>query len=121
MPELKRINVVFLYAADMERMRTFYEETVGFGEPCRVTDDWVEYALGEGARFALHRAMPGFRSGSRGAVQFSIAVDDLDGACRELETAGVTILRPPEYGPGFRLAEFEDPEGNPIRLIEFEA
>jgi catechol 2,3-dioxygenase-like lactoylglutathione lyase family enzyme len=122
MAKLKNINVVFLYVADIERARKFYEEKIGFGEPIQAGPSWVEYALEGGTHFALHKAAseplqpvhPG-----QNTVKFSIVVEDLKGAFKELSAKGVTFTRPPEKGFGFDLVEFEDPDGNQVRLIQF--
>ena len=122
MPKLRRINVVFIYVADMERSRRFYEDVVGFGQPILKTESWVEYRLEGGAHFALHRTTPEALEGGRPVgsnIRFSIVVDDLAEACAQLEGKGVELVRPPEKGYGFDLAEFEDPEGNPIRFLQF--
>ena len=36
-----------------------------------------------------------------------------------IEALGGTFTRPPEQGYGFMIAEFEDPEGNPVRLLQY--
>ncbi|MCL5270582.1 MAG: VOC family protein [bacterium] len=120
---LKKINVVFLYVVDFEGMREFYETTLGLGKPLYKTRDWVEYALpGGGAHFGLHRTLPENMEGcdrSRNSIKFSVVVDDLQAAYHELTDQGVRFIRAPEKGFGFDLCEFEDPEGNQIRLLQF--
>lgn len=122
MPSLRRINVVFLYVRDMECACRFYEDVVGFGPPSIRTEEWVEYRLEGGAHFALHRTTPEALEGcdpARNTLHFSIVVDDLRRAYEELKAKGVEFRRPPEQGHGFELAEFVDPEGNPVRLIQY--
>ena len=121
-PVLRKINVVFLYVADLERAQRFYESIVGFGRPIIQTDEWIEYALAGGTHFALHRttfeALEGGNP-ARNTLHFSIEVDDLRAAFKELTAQGVEFIRPPERGHGFELAEFLDPEGNQVRLIQY--
>lgn len=122
MPTLRRINVVFVYVADIEKARDFYEKVLDLGQPLLKSPSWVEYHLGSGSHLALHQADPAMLEGtdrSRNTVKFSIVVDDLHQAHKELEGKGVKFNRPPEKGYGFDLAEFEDPEGNPIRLLQY--
>ena len=121
MPSLRKINVVFLFVADLERARRFYESIVGFGPPVVQTEDWVEYPLSNGTNFALHRTTPDALAGgdpTRNTLCCSFAVDDLNATFRQLTAEGVEFVRPPEQGHGFLLAEFLDPEGNQIRLIQ---
>lgn len=121
MPQFKHINVVYYYVSDLDEAREFYAHTVGFGEPVRETGQWVEFAVGDGPHFALHRTAPEHLDGlkpSRGPMRFSIAVSDLEAVYEELNARGVPFSRSPEYAPGFKLAEFIDPEGNPVRLVE---
>lgn len=124
MPVFKHVNMVYYYVSDLARARDFYAHAAGFGEPVRETEDWIEFAIGDGPHFALHRTAPEHLNGlkpTRGPMRFSIEVADLDAAYAELSARGVDFSRSPEYGPGFRLAEFVDPEGNPIRLVEHPA
>jgi catechol 2,3-dioxygenase-like lactoylglutathione lyase family enzyme len=122
MPKLKKINVVFIYVSDLDKARSFYEQTLGFGEPILINPTWVEYALEEGSHFALHKTDPRrFAGAPQGAnrMKLSIVVDDLKVAHDELKARGVKIDCPLEKGYGFEFIEFEDPEGNPLRLLQY--
>ena len=48
----------------------------------------------------------------------SFEVDDIEEACREIETAGGSVVHPPRDGdiPGLRLAEVADIDGNRVQL-----
>jgi predicted enzyme related to lactoylglutathione lyase len=121
-PAPHRINVVFLFVADLERERRFYEAVVGFGPPAIDAGDWVEYRLTGGANFALHRTTPEALAGcdrSRNTLQFSLLVQDIQETFETLTAKGVEFRRPPEHGHGFILAEFIDPEGNSVRLVQY--
>ncbi len=120
--DLQRINVVFIYVADLERARHFYEETLGLGKPLLKARHWIEYQLGGGTNLALHKSLPEALEGidrSRNTISFSMVVPDLEEAHAELSAKGVTFVRPPEKGFGFNIAEFEDPEGNRLRLLQY--
>jgi predicted enzyme related to lactoylglutathione lyase len=122
MAKLKKINVVFLYVTDMAREREFYEGVLEMGPPLFKTPSWVEYKLEEGAHFALHHSPAECLDGvdrSRNTIKFSIVVDDLAATHAELCGKGVTFTRTPEKGYGFDIAEFQDPEGNEIRLLQY--
>ncbi len=119
----RRINVVFIYVANLARARAFYEGVLGFTQPVMKTRDWVEYSLCDGgAHFALHQSSEEILQGSdrtRNTVKFSIVVDDLAATYAEMEGKGVEFVRPPEKGYGFMVAEFLDPEGNQLRLLQY--
>lgn len=124
MPALKRINVIFLYVVDLEKAADFYSKMLGLGEPIKQSPDWVEFALEEGGvHLALQPTLPENVEGydrSRSTIKFSIVVDNLNELYERLKTQGVTFVRAPEFGCGFRLAELEDCEGNLLRLIEYD-
>ena len=123
MPKLRKINVVFVYVADLARARAFYEDVVGFGKPVMKTKTWVEYSLSDGGtHFALHQSSSETLAGcdhSRNTIKFSIVVDDLLAAYEEMKGRGVTFTRPPESGYGLLMVEFLDPEGNQLRLLQY--
>lgn len=122
MPQIKGINSVFFYVADIRQTRRFYEEVLGLGAPVVDTPAWVEYAPQRGSHFALHAADPARltetdRSGGR--VKLSFEVDDLDAFAARCAEHGVRIDAPPAEAHGFRFLEICDPEGNVIRLLQW--
>ena len=122
MVRLQRINVVFIYVRYLAKQRAFYEESFELPPPLFKTPSWVEYRLADGTNLALHQAPPELIEGaepSRNTVKFSMVVEDLEAAWRELSGRGILFTRTPEKGFGFNIAEFEDPEGNPIRLLQY--
>jgi predicted enzyme related to lactoylglutathione lyase len=122
MVKLRKINVVFTYVVDIDQAREFYGETLGLGAPSIKTPGWVEFQLEEGSHLAFKKTEAENLEGcdpARNTVRFSIVVDDLAAAYEELTAKGVRFIRPPEKGHGFDLAEFEDPERNQIRLLQY--
>jgi predicted enzyme related to lactoylglutathione lyase len=123
MPTIKKINVVFLYVTNIQAQREFYENVVGLGTPLLKTPSWVEYRLEEGGtHFALQQTDPAALEGTdpgRNTVKFSMVVEDIQAAYEELHAQGVKFVRMPEKGYGFLIAEFEDPERNIIRLLQY--
>ncbi|MEW6238702.1 MAG: VOC family protein [Candidatus Omnitrophota bacterium] len=120
MPGTKRINAIFIYVSNMETMKTFYQEVMGLGKPVVETDLWVEYAL-EGAHLALHQSDPRIREkldASKNTIKFSIEVDNIADFCARLKSKSVEIVFGPRKDFGSLLAEFKDPEGNLLRLIQ---
>ena len=62
-----------------------------------------------------------FRSGAnraKGTVKFSFDVVDIQKMTEKLKGLGAKFHYEPRQEYGFWLAEFEDPEGNVLRLFE---
>lgn len=116
------INVAFAYVEDLQASKEFYGEALCLGEPKLDTPSWVEWELAEGANIAIHKASDAIMEGSvpdRSTIRFSIVVDDIKNAYNELFERGVRIHSEPQDGPGFLFVDFHDPDGNPLRLIQF--
>ena len=121
MANVKRINVVFLYVLDLAKARKFYEAAFDLGKPLVDAKWWVEYAFGDGSHLGLHQidAVHATNAGlGIGSVKFSIEVDDIHGLVEKLKGLGAIIRFAPRQEYGFWLAEFEDVEGNPLRLYQ---
>jgi len=120
-PKVNRINVVFLYAQDLAKLRSFYEKAFDLAKPLVDAKWWVEYALGNGSHLALHQADAAHFEGAnrqKNTVKFSVDVSDIEHFIKKLTELGATFHYGPRLEYGFRLAEFEDPEGNCVRLYE---
>src|SRR5690606_24909615 len=107
MTHIRRINAVFIYVKDMEKMRHFYEHTLGLGKPVLETDMWVEYKL-DGSDLALHQGDPNVvvhLSGRDNTVKFSMEVDDIEIFYQELVGKGVTFTIVPRRDFHSLLAE----------------
>ncbi len=109
---------MLLRPTDLARSHRFYGETLGlaiyreFGEdPHR----GVVYFLGSGfLEVSGHSDQP-----AGPTVQLWLQVRDVDETHRELERAGVAILRPPADEPwGLREMWIADPDGVRIAVIE---
>jgi predicted enzyme related to lactoylglutathione lyase len=121
MATVKRINVVFLYVLDLPKVRKFYETAFGLGKPLVDAKWWVEYEVGDGSHLAFHQldAQHAQRAGlGPGAVKFSFEVDDIQAYAAKLKELGAHFRYEPRKEYGFWLAEFEDPEGNAVRLFQ---
>jgi len=120
--DIRGISVVSVQVNDMERARHFYEHVLGLAEPYAYREDWAEYEL-PGSHFALYRsrsrATPTQLPAS-GGQRFCFEVGDIAAAHKELTKAGVDIHFGPKEEHGYHLLEFEDIDGNPIRLIQYE-
>ena len=119
--KVNKINVVFLYAQDLARLRKFYETAFDLADPVIDAKWWVEYAVGNGSHLALHQADAGrLESANRNGntVKFSFDVADIKQFTEKLKNLGAKFHYEPRKEFGFYLAEFEDPEGNVVRLYE---
>jgi len=121
MAKFNGINVVFLYSQDIAKMRAFYEAAFDLGKPVVDSKWWVEYAFGHGSHLALHQAQGDKIEGTvrvKGTVRFSVDVTDIQKCAEKLKGLGAKFHYEPRAEYGFQLAEFEDPEGNVLRLYE---
>lgn len=119
--KVNRINCIFVYCRDMAKQRAFYEQAFGLGKPVVDAKWWVEWALGEGSHFALHQAKPELILHARpeySTIKFSVEVKDIRAVAEKLKSLGARFHYEPRLEYGFWLAEFEDPEGNVLRLYE---
>ncbi len=119
--KLNGINVVYLYVQDLAKQRKFYEQGFDLGKPVIDAKWWVEYAAGSGSHFALQQAEPARFEGvnrAKGTVKFSFDVADIKKMTETLKGLGAKFHYEPRQEYGFWLAEFEDPEGNVLRLYE---
>ncbi len=121
MATVKRINVVFLYVLNLEKERRFYEAAFDLGKPVVDAKWWVQYKLGDGSDLALHQMDDKHATHAalgHGACRFSIEVDDIQAYTEKLKKLGATFRYEPRQEYGFWLAEFEDLEGNAVRLFQ---
>jgi lactoylglutathione lyase len=110
-PLTRRLSVVYLYVADLQRSLAFYRDVIGIPLEADAADpQWAEATLDGGVRFALHDAPEGAEPQVPGTVRVNFEVDDIDAAAERLAKAGVVIgeISREPYGSFF---EFFDPDG----------
>jgi len=108
---------------DVDRLRQFYEETLGF-EPLAIRPGVAAYRAGDGSLFVISRS-GGTASG--GHTQMAFTVPDVEAEVRELRARGVVFeaYETPKtvdgvaQMPAGRGAWFKDPDGNLLGLFEF--
>ncbi|MFI5259696.1 MAG: VOC family protein [Candidatus Limnocylindrales bacterium] len=109
---------------DPERLRTFYEETLGF-LPFAQRPGAILYRAGDGSLFAISKA--GARA-TGGHTQMAFTVPDIAAEVADLRRRGVVFLDydvpRTEQGIGRvgagRATWFKDPDGNLIGVLEFD-
>jgi len=119
---IRAIDYTALIVRDMEAMRRFYEEVLGFPLERELSANWVEYRVGSNI-LALSR--PGWTKDDApvpkgtAAVQlaFRVPPPDVARCAEELTQKGVAMLSPPTDRPfGHRTLFFRDPDGNLLEI-----
>lgn len=114
------ISAVTLFVEDLAATRQFYREV--FGLPIHYEDDVSAVFEFGGTLVNLLQASEGDELIGPAAVaspdagarfQFTLAVDDVDAMCAQLQARGVELLNGPMDRPwGVRTACFRDPAGH---------
>jgi lactoylglutathione lyase len=117
---LASVDVITLFVEDVQRAKNFYHDvfdlsTVYEDEHSAVVNfDNLTINLlvsTQAPELIAPAKVATADDGSR--FQFTIRVDDVDEACAELATRGVTLLNVPMDRPwGIRTASFTDPDGH---------
>jgi catechol 2,3-dioxygenase-like lactoylglutathione lyase family enzyme len=117
---LTSVDVITLFVDDVQRSKIFYHDvfdlsTVYEDEHSAVVNFdnlMINLLVSTQAPDLIAPAKVATAdAGSR--FQFTIRVDDVDEACAELKTRGVTLLNGPMDRPwGIRTASFTDPDGH---------
>lgn len=116
--ELRGIDHVYYWTADMDRAVKFYREVLGLRLLRRDGGEWAEFDGGP-VRLALHGAVHG-RPPQTGGATAVFRVEDLDAARAAMEERGVEFEAHVGEVEGFaRFASFHDPDGNTIQIIEY--
>lgn len=114
------IGAITLFVEDLDAATNFYRDVfdlpVHFQDPnstvFKFRDTRINLLKVEAAPALIRPAkVAAPEAGNR--CQFTVAVDDVDGICQELERKGVTLLNGPMDRPwGIRTASFNDPAGH---------
>jgi len=108
-----RLETVFLWTRDFDRMNAFYRDTLGLSIGYQ-NPHFAAFAAGR-CEIALHEERePHARSDS---WHMEFLVDDIESVVTELAHRGVAVspIQRERFG---RIATFQDPEGNVIGLEE---
>ena len=127
---LKAIGHVALKVADIERSLAFYRDTLGFEEMMRLSRDdgslWLVYLrITDDQYLEVFPEGEGERASEREAVGYNhmcLQVPDIEQTVRELNEAGVEMIRPNVQGAdGNWQTWIEDPDGHRIELMQMAA
>jgi hypothetical protein len=110
-------------ADDVQRAKAFYEGVFGWRfEPWGPPEYYQARQAGEGFIMALQSRRE-LKPGTRMAgFEATMAVPDIAAATRAIESAGGRIVSTQVYIEGVgKLAYFEDPEGNIVGVMQYDA
>ncbi len=119
---IRAIDYTVILVRDMEAMRRFYGDVLGFAFARQLSESWLEYKVGS-TTLALSRPKrvgdePQTPKGSA-ALQLAFRVPPhyVDLCAAELTRQGVALLAPPTDQPfGHRTLFFRDPDGNLLEI-----
>ena len=122
-------SVVVRYeTSDVERAIAFYTRQLGFHIDLRtssavaaVSRGHLQVVLVGGAKSRSRIIRDSQRQATSGLNRVVLYVDGFASLVHSLRTAGVQFRSDVEVGPGGRLVQIEDPDGNPIELHESSA
>jgi predicted enzyme related to lactoylglutathione lyase len=108
--------VVVAFTSEYERMRVLYEEALGIPAK-QLNDNWCEFPLSGGSRFALHRLRQGAQN-SPAVFHVNFIVSDVNAATERFRDAGAEMLSGIVDESFGRVAAVRDPDGREFDLVE---
>ena len=119
---IRHLDYVVLICSDLQTMRRFYEEVMGFSLHRELGDAWIELRIGASILALRPRNRP--YDGPAPAAEtaslqlaFRVAPGEVGPCYAELVEQGVTILNPPtDQVWGHRTLFFADPEHNVVEI-----
>ena len=120
---IRAIDYTVIFVRDMDAMRRFYEDILGFRLLRELSPGWMEYRVGENtlalAKPRLTAADVPTPSGSASLqLAFKVSAAEVDQCADELVRQGVDILSPPtDQVFGHRTLFFRDPDGNLLEVF----
>ena len=115
---IRAVDYTVVFVRDMEAMRRFYEDVMGFALSRELSANWLEYQIGNNTlalarpgRTASDAPMP--KGTAALQLAFRVPVSDVDRCAEELAKKGVAVQSPPtNHAFGHRTLFFRDPDGN---------
>ncbi|QBY01524.1 glyoxalase/bleomycin resistance/dioxygenase family protein [Rhodophyticola sp. CCM32] len=120
---IRAIDYTVIFTRDMDAMRLFYEDILGFVMTRELSPNWLEYRVGENT---LALARPGLTASDMpvpdgtAALQlaFKVSASEVDQCAEELTAKGVALVSPPtDRDFGHRTLFFRDPDGNLLEIF----
>jgi catechol 2,3-dioxygenase-like lactoylglutathione lyase family enzyme len=120
---IRAIDYTVIFVRDIDAMRRFYEDVLGFALLRELSPGWIEYRVGENtlalAKPRLTAADVPTPSGSASLqLAFKVSAAEVDQCADELVRQGVSLLSPPtDQAFGHRTMFFRDPDGNLLEVF----
>lgn len=118
------IDYTVVYVRDMDAMKAFYGETMGFKLVRQLSSNWIEYGIGPNilALARRHPLLAGDAPIPQGSatlqIAFRVPVPEVDVWAAHLAHQGVTVVSPPtDQTWGHRTLFFRDPDGNLVEIF----
>ncbi len=111
--------IITIFTATMDRAVKFYTEILGCTIQHRFGDHWAQLRSDDGATIGLHPASGQNPAGIKGSIQLGInATGDIRRVVEEMKSKGVKFTGPVVDDQQILIANFEDPDGNPLYFAE---
>jgi catechol 2,3-dioxygenase-like lactoylglutathione lyase family enzyme len=119
---IRAIDYTVILVRDMEAMKHFYEEVLGFPFVRELSENWREYRVGSNMlvlarprRLANESATP--KGSAAVQLAFRVPPPDVDRCADWLARRKIAMLSPPtNHAFGHRTLFFRDPDGNLIEI-----
>jgi catechol 2,3-dioxygenase-like lactoylglutathione lyase family enzyme len=120
---IRAIDYTVIFVRDMEAMRRFYEDILGFPLLRELSPRWIEYqvggntlALAKPSRTAADAPTPNGSASLQ--LAFKVSASEVDLCADELVRQGINLLSPPtDQAFGHRTVFFRDPDGNLLEVF----
>ena len=119
---IRAIDYTVVFARDMQAMRRFYEDVLGFALVRELSANWNEYQIG-GNTLALAKPSrtkedaPTPVGSASLQLAFKVSAPEVDLCADELVRQGVALVSPPtDQTFGHRTLFFRDPDGNLLEI-----
>ena len=111
------LAAAMLSVSNLPRSIDFYTETLGFLHGRSMPGRWTELISNGLSLFLIPRRW-GQAAEGHGGAGLTLVVTDIEFKKAELEARGASFIGDVIDAETLRLAIFEDPDGNPIYLVE---
>lgn len=115
---ISRIWDITFTVVDLKRAVHFYEGVLGLSKKYHYENNYAGFDCG-GVEIGLVPGTPSVEQEGAPCVDF--LVDDVDKAYQMLKERGVSFNKKPHDTPwGGRIAQFADPDGNLLQLVQID-
>lgn len=120
--QIRRIDCTVIFARDMDAMRRFYEEVMGFAVSRELGESGIEFTVGDNTLALTERGMlfddePPPAGALSLQLAFEVEPDQVARCAAALKRKGVEIERPvSDQSWGHKTLFFRDPDGNVIEI-----